>query len=180
MKFKTFLQEVNDSSELDRKYAVWIEKNGHHLYRTDIKDGVVSPAESYNTKIKFKGRLDQWKVPAGLTYAETINAVSLQDYVFDECKDLPDVEKLFIHDSQMNNLAGIEKLHRLKYIELYDVEVNCGLMRLFKVPNLQEAYLSGSIGEEPARIIEKHLKDHNIAECMDELIEAGFKEYAKL
>lgn len=62
-----------------------------------------------------------------------------------------------------------------------DNTLNCGLLSLLKITKLK--YLVGNWSSDLGKaleIVRDHLRaDRDVAECMDDLIEAGLKEYAK-
>jgi hypothetical protein len=73
-------------------------------------------------------------------------------------------------------------LHTL-WVKQCEVADNCGMLSLLKTDSIGEfkARSCGEKVEKAAAIVAKHLADkQDVAECMDELIEAGLKEYAKL
>lgn len=86
------------------------------------------------------------------------------------------------------SLKGIERLTKLKHITLEAANASTvatgGLLRLLKCPSLDDIFINMTYVEQRTRaalrIINKHLKDKNIPECQQELIEEGFEEYAKL
>jgi hypothetical protein len=59
------------------------------------------------------------------------------------------------------------------------------MLTILKAPALEKVWINADAKIDPRafaafRILNNHLESKNIADCMDELIEAGLKEYAKL
>ena len=105
--------------------------------------------------------------------------------------DWPTAEYITAGEFTLKSLAGIERFPKLKALRLNAnkvTDIQCGLMRLLKCPALgifrihlyDESSDVSDKFDKALDIIDKHLETKDIAECMDELIEAGFKEYAKL
>jgi hypothetical protein len=104
----------------------------------------------------------------------------------------PNARGIELRHCYVKSLAGIEKLSNLKRLfwTYSGSDAPFGVLGLLKLPNLIEIKFTFQMdpndireGEEAQvalEIVNKHLKDKNVAECMDELIEAGLKEYAKL
>jgi hypothetical protein len=129
----------------------------------------------------------------GLTEYTRLN-VALSDYdgtsSIDNFHNWPKVQFLRIEGFVLKSLAGIENtpLRTLRFIFNKIDELQCGLLRVLKCPeltglkiNLHDESMEVSDGiDAMTEIIEKHLENHDIAECIDELIEAGFKQYAKM
>jgi hypothetical protein len=90
----------------------------------------------------------------------------------------------------VTTLEGIEKQPCEElFIDIQDEQsLKCGVLRLMKCPNLRyininviaPSYDNDSDASKINDIINKHLPNKDLADCMDELIEAGLKEYAKL
>jgi hypothetical protein len=108
-------------------------------------------------------------------------------------KEAPNSRELELRHCYVKSLAGIEQLTNLKriYWTYSGNDAPFGVLRLFKVPNLTEIKTiyhvdpkdirKGEYGQYALEIVNKHLKgDRSVADCMDELMEAGLKEYAKL
>jgi hypothetical protein len=91
----------------------------------------------------------------------------------------------------ITTFEGIEKqqIENL-YIDFHDKNsLKCGVLRLMKCPRLSYVHMAAVDADghhddvrirKLNEIINKHLKNKDVAECMDELMEAGLKEYAKL
>lgn len=95
------------------------------------------------------------------------------------------IEHLSLSATIVKTLKGIEDLHYLTSFSVsHNTEFNCGLLRLLKCPVLTYVGNSGKDVDKKLQdaldIIKKHLKDKNIPECQQELIEEGLQEYAKL
>jgi hypothetical protein len=103
-------------------------------------------------------------------------------------QNVPDCRTVHLWDCKVDSFSGIEKLEGCRRLALSRRVNNhkpIGLLRLLKMPSLALVDFDRFIDDEQAsltmsHIINKHLKDKDISECMDELIEAGLKEYAKL
>jgi hypothetical protein len=119
-------------------------------------------------------RVDYKDVPKELIPQLLLNAHSVG---FRDCE----VPKFSTLASGLTEIVGFS---------VHDCNFDGGLMGLFKFPKLQWVNVSGIInGKEYTMqmtnkiggIMKKHLSsnERDIAECMEELIEAGFKELAK-
>jgi hypothetical protein len=147
---------------------------------------------------------DQWEFGPGVAYHGTHGAeefsVEFTDCHIDDFSTLPACTQsiAFMGDEftcKVNSLKGLEHLKELEsfYIDSEAaVEFRCGLMSLFRLPKFKYISQSSSIKNHNRKslsalqIIEPYLHGRSgkmkgdVAECMDELIEAGLKEYAKL
>jgi hypothetical protein len=116
-----------------------------------------------------------------------IDKVNFFRTTVNDFQNVPDCQVIAFWDCKVESLSGIEKLkgcRRLTLVRRVNNHKPIGLLRLLKMPSLTLVDFDRFIEDEQAsltmsHIINKHLKDKDIADCMDELIEAGFKEYAK-
>lgn len=128
----------------------------------------------------------------GLIRVDTIRVMGeyANPGVIDGFANWPNVEGyLDLNQCKIESLAGVEKfsLEEIEFRLINTDDLNCGLLRLLKCPHLISIEASSLRGSEKElddlddafNILEKHLKSKDITECMDELIEAGFKKYAK-
>jgi hypothetical protein len=119
-----------------------------------------------------------------------INSADRGRVVIDGFDKWPKADFLTIHGCEIESLAGIEKLE-LEEFDLHLIthdDLKCGLLRLLKCPHLMRAYVVALIGTDTedddlakaVSIIDEHLPTKDIAEAMDEMMEAGLKRYAKM
>lgn len=110
--------------------------------------------------------------------------------IIDDFEQFPKmVPKLSMTDMvTIKSFRGIDKLTKLRVISI-DTEsmiVDCGLLRLLKIPSLKRIVLNRRDDtknkfDSAMSIVFKHFEgDREVAECQQELIEAGLQEYAKL
>jgi hypothetical protein len=118
---------------------------------------------------------------------QIINSQSASDFWIHNFNDFPNVNWIVTDRVRIRSLEGIDKLTNLRAIDFDDDKFTGGLLRLLKIPKLKKftwymtATTHNSKLHQALKIVEKHFRnDKDIAECMDELIEAGLKEYAKL
>jgi hypothetical protein len=125
-------------------------------------------------------------------YGSAISASNGTTIIVDDFKEFPDCEFLNLWKGvEILSFEGIEN-NIITEIGLYDgIHIRCGLLRILKMPHLKIFKMHADGGAFDAKpldkklaqaveIVRKHLKTKDISECMDELIEAGLKEYAKL
>jgi hypothetical protein len=107
---------------------------------------------------------------------------------------LPSFEKIpvsarevFLKGVEIKSFVGLKALSGIKLISIIDCDVRCGVLRLLKdTAGPLELHLvapKNDKGGHALSIVKKYLENRSsgdIADCMDELIEAGLKEYAKL
>jgi hypothetical protein len=98
---------------------------------------------------------------------------------------LPNVHMLTLSSCKFKSF----KLNPMQLNEVTDIsfrldtEITSGLLGILKLPKLKSIFndhLDSAKLKTALDIIKKHLGTKDISECMDELIEAGLKEYAKL
>lgn len=98
---------------------------------------------------------------------------------------LPNVKELCFGDCDFTSLKlDPHKFSKLTHLRLINgTTVKGGLMSLFTLPKFQDISANRFLQDEnlfkAIQIINHHLKDKNAAECIDELMEAGLKEYAR-
>lgn len=95
--------------------------------------------------------------------------------------------EIFLKDLEIKSFDGLKGLPNIKKISIIECDVSCGVLRLLKdTTQLVELHIvadDNDKGGQALKIVKKYLENRKIgdvADCMDELIEAGLKEYAKL
>lgn len=152
----------------DLKPSSYKEKIGTHPTRFALVDGL-----SLNSTDGMPDNLDECNVsrnPIGSINELPTNCKKISA-VYCDIESLKDIhkriqycEKLYLAGNPIkSNILGLLKIRGLKDVSLGD--------RL----NQQ-----GSDLMEIAKIIKKYLGNGDIVDCQDELIDAGFKDYAKL
>jgi hypothetical protein len=117
--------------------------------------------------------------------------LSLRDNKLLDINHLPSlVETMYLDNTDITNLKGIGRdyIKSAQYISLVNCpDLKSNILGLLSVKNLE--HLASHTSFKPdanveldsvIRIIRKHLETKDILECQEELIEAGFKEFAKL
>ena len=95
-----------------------------------------------------------------------------------------DWEHGLIYIEKGDSLKGIEKLVSLcdsvSFDDCHNLET--GLLNLMKIPKKVTVYFDGIPTKAPwIKIVTKHLMgERNLLDCKEELMNAGYKEYAKL
>jgi hypothetical protein len=92
---------------------------------------------------------------------------------------------IYIHDNQIVTLEGIQKTSFNKSngtVVLYGNPIKSNILGLLLVKNMSNIQFNKEdIGAQALQIVQQNLlKNKDILECQEELIEAGLKEYAKL
>jgi hypothetical protein len=105
--------------------------------------------------------------------------------IVNDFQDFPDVDYLGLN-CIVKSFKGIEKLKRCKTLELdFFLKFDGGILSLLKFDGNIHGIAEGEFQDEKVdkamKILGRHINGNkNIADCMDELMEAGLKEYAKL
>lgn len=105
--------------------------------------------------------------------------------VIDDWSQFFDAEEIYLHGRcQIKSWNGLEKI-KVDKLEMFDVDedsdIDCGMLKLFKT-SIKKLDLETKNKEmsRAAKIVAKHIQgERNIADCMDDLIAAGLKKYAK-
>lgn len=99
----------------------------------------------------------------------------------------PDYANLFTFcDNKITSLAGMGKkfLKKCSVIKFRDNPIKSNILGLLIVKDLQSIFwsFSGPKGKQsPFALLENHLvRDKDIMDCQEELIQAGYKDFAKL
>jgi hypothetical protein len=133
---------------------------------------------------------DKWNINPGASGVQ----VYLTDITIPNVNCLPrQTTQLFLsgaHKVVIGSLSGLkERLPNLEslHAKTLGLQLHGGVLCLLKHPNLKKIFFPSSMAPERANdslralyIVSKHLESKDVSECMDELIEAGLKEYAKL
>jgi hypothetical protein len=98
---------------------------------------------------------------------------------------LPNVKEYAFGDCELTSLKldphRFSNLTHLRFIN--GTKIHGGLMSFLTLPKLQSVTANRFLEDErlfkALEIVNKHLEHRDVPECMDELMEAGLKEYAK-
>jgi RNA recognition motif-containing protein len=201
MKLQELLQEDLQSQEIQKWLGDWSISSFRILDEVSLNKSNIN--EIFNDKtLKVVDGLESIDL-----YTNTINStfswpfakyfpsnmeLSIQGSsnkpgIIENFKDFPDVHNLFIlRYIDIKSLDGFENT-KITFLNLEHLktDIECGLLRLLKSKHLQIVKPPKFGGEDlkhALTIVDKHLSggDGNIPDCMDELIEAGLKKYAKL
>ena len=82
---------------------------------------------------------------------------------------------------EKDELKGIDKKLQCQWLNIMDFKkLNSGLLSLFGMKNIRDIQ-TGYQGFEVINILNKHLKgERDVLACQEEMIAAGFKQYARL
>lgn len=121
------------------------------------------------------------------------SSVRAEKYTVNDFSQIPNVKIVTLIDCDIKSLKGIEKLTKLESIIFQSVDLSnklkCPLLRLFKIPKIKNVYfLEHALPEKLVDVMYKFLPNGrgavqavgSLPECQQEMIEAGFQEYAKL
>jgi hypothetical protein len=151
-------------------------------------EGDVLRIDFYIKTIFVSGSKNKANPPVHLdTIPNSLSALHLSDLKIDESYFI-DVKNVTILRCEMPPLARlVHVMSTVEKLELMQMKIDGGVLSLFKCPKLKEVVIMDNSSPNKERfaqlssIMTKHLSsaDRDITECMDELIEAGLKEYAK-
>jgi hypothetical protein len=206
MKFKDFLkedvteQDIKEFEKFTKDFHVqtvidWIsyETDPKFSDRKDINEIIHDPelmSKVTNLQI-FPGRIREFYWPKCLkdfSGAILLNSEHPEDpgMIVKSFDDFPtSSHRIGFSRVVFEGTRGIERLTQLKdiYFRVFCQFNNCGLLWLLKSKAKQiDLFVNRDESFSAAfKIVKKHFDgDRDIVECMDELIEAGLKEYAKL
>jgi hypothetical protein len=124
------------------------------------------------------------KEVSSVFYLETLGNNEGDGIIITNFKNLPYAKKFEFGDVEIKSFEGINKNEQLRELNFADAKCHCGLLSLLKVKSLESIFTWSGVDKNLSKafdIIKKNLDEgRDIADCMDELIEAGLKEYAKL
>lgn len=196
MKFKEFLNETASEAEVQKylkdfrieslKATVGKSKDAEAIEK--VANGESNDLEIGARNLNGKGPVFSWpfaKSPKPLDQLSIGMGTGAGAIItIENCEEFMDTDFLNLHRQVIiKSLKGIENLHSLDHIGFFMEKKNlqCGLLRLFKCPNLTSIIFSGSAYYGLEDVMMELLKgDKDIIECQDALINAGFEEYAKL
>lgn len=119
----------------------------------------------------------------------TISIQTQETFTVDGFEGMPSCNKLDLVGAEVKSWDGIEKMINLEQLHLGDDTTfdDTRLLKILKAPKLQSIAYNTSIPydlredeDKAIEIINKHLKDKDIAKCVDELHDEGLEEFAKL
>jgi hypothetical protein len=136
-------------------------------------------------------------IPAELIewYLPRLDSVAYEDATLEADSKLVNMGVKSISLSGRPKVNSLKPLLALDSVENLTLSVaifypdywNTGVLALLKMPHLKVINLLTKPSSGPSKdlykalkIVQKHLEAKDISECMDELMEAGLKEYAKL
>jgi hypothetical protein len=128
----------------------------------------------------------EYEEPDGVDWGEVI--ISLQSFKLSNLKGMPSAPKVAFDDCNLVSLEGIERCmaEQVSFIRCNANMNPVGLLRVLKARNVKRFVISDSFGlganvaNQLHKIMNRHLESRSIADCMDDLIEAGFKDFAKM
>jgi hypothetical protein len=159
-------------------FRKWLEPNSMKL-KAEIKNMKMF-AEHPSTELTW---------PFDKVVAPTFRLEALGDnegdgIIVTNFKNLPHAREFDFGDVEIKSFEGVNENDKLVGLNFNNVKCQCGLLRLLKVKSLEKISVWGSADKNLAKaigIIRKNLDEgRDLPDCMDELIEAGLKEYAKL
>jgi hypothetical protein len=193
MKFKEYLREDVSREEVEDWFRLWT-KGTQKEFNGWLKDGKIDPKWAV---------CDVWATEPGQKFDPPMPTSwwpDLRDFsitihwggktvwsIIPNFQKMPNSETILLSSIEIESFKGIEKLSRLKSLEFGDgvCRIKSGMLTILKAPALEKVWINADAKIDPRafaafRILNNHLESKNIADCMDELIEAGLKEYAKL
>lgn len=201
MKLKEILKETD--SKLTQADLAWVSSHCHAVELYAIIDDAFSAGNNLAARfeqdlvtfsvpwkllIKFKAT-EEINVPKGV--ASIIQNLGIDArsilYIGGKLTDPSQIAApdhcvfLRLEHMEIDSLKFPSSL-RVKKLVIGSSELNCGLLSLLKT-NIEHVRINGTSFElaQASKIVDKHLSgDCDIAECSEELIDAGLEEYAKL
>jgi hypothetical protein len=162
-KIKLFLNLTKDSITIDVLEMKSSDCNTPNL--ENISEKIIS-------EVKYCGENMKFKIEEHIYVQLSSEGVPTAPISFEE---------IVLDANKNDTLTGIEKNIKAFTLYLRQCEhISGGVLSLLKMTDVTEVYLEGT-NCGWMEIVQKHLDgDGDILECQEELIEAGFKEYAKL
>jgi len=168
----------------------FLDKFNNKRYRESALDDIV------DGKIKLKSWVDELNIdcshgfdipPDAWQYRE-FEYVHFHSGNFDinfvpPCKNLMVTSGCTVKNLRVRNDISTDALEFVSFNHLEPNAFQCGLLGLLKWPALKEVRgisIPTKEMREALKIVQKHLKDRDTLECQNELIDAGFEEWAKL
>jgi hypothetical protein len=206
MKLKDILNEQTSPEDANindwiRKEVVYAAHTGDDVENPYAMNGVITCREAFNhegedgygMELQFQAlsRKATWHPPIdniNRAFAE-VDTLTLENYTLNDLTRIGNgVQFLSIDSCDVKSLKGASNLKHLKELTFNEkvfTESNAfGMLSLLKAPKIYRVYIHPtSVDDKWSKLIEiinSHLKTKDIADCMDALIDAGFKEYAKL
>jgi hypothetical protein len=138
-------------------------------------------------------KTDKWEPPAYDPNVLFTNVAQLKIEGFHEVQNLKaiaakSIEKLEIDGSEILSWDGIKGFTGLKILQLndrtFENSAPLPIITLIRLPMIEHFEVLSILDDNETllklvRIVKKYLPSKNVADCMDELMEAGLKEYAK-
>jgi hypothetical protein len=173
-----------------------------------LNTGLVMPNDNGSSFIQFVGKAQSevFDPPFGPNdYTDhAIRSLCLQGFKITDLSRIPPLERLILEYADIKSFNGahwidtltirdstVESFDSIVALEVETIEFSgnnqlesTGVLKLLKNIHLKKILVHATethteLGKV-MKIVGSHLKDKNIPDCMDELIEAGLKEYAKL
>jgi hypothetical protein len=170
--------------------------------------GLVIPSDHFASFIQFgcKTQNEPFDPPFGPNHytSDAVRSVCLLGFKIENLSKVPPLELLLLEDADVKSLKNGQRIDRLMFLNskiesfdsIADLEVEIiqlagtnkleltGVLKLLKNVHLKKIIVNDSethseLGKVMG-IVDDHLEDKNIPECMDALINAGFKDFAKM
>jgi hypothetical protein len=179
--------------------------NGKAAYNKSIESGKKADfgaqlKSTSDVRLVFsflRSPITECPIPADLIawYLPKLESVAYEDATFEADSKLVNMSVKSISLSGSPKVNSLKPLLALDSVEeltfstaiYYPDAWKTGVLTLLKMPHLKKIKLLGQPSSDSSKalraaldIVQKHLTEKDISECMDELMEAGLKEYARL
>lgn len=180
-KFKVSGCERGNATKVISQRTKLVDKSGTK-FLPDIAYVMILPRVNYETFYwpfdDMRGKL----LRAGDLWGQN-GSVTLENF-----KEVPNGFTGYSFSARLGSFAGIEYITSMEQLNLHILPGFAGgVLKLLKVPNLRAIIISDQQlneknvdFEKAIEIVQRHLQNKNVPECQQELIEAGFEQFAKL
>ena len=189
------LKEILAGEAAEDAFYDWLDDNlqpwigSIHKPHLDYEDGKVRVGASHRSdfsraSIIFKNK-SRWNPPVESNNWNTadIRDIYLEQYSMQNFDKVPNVEFISLKNVMLDSFRGVEKLTNLEHFRMespLSKSLPKNILRLYKNTSLQVVDLDGVYPAKLIEIFDKHFDERDITEAIDEMIEQGYKEYAKL
>lgn len=135
----------------------------------------------------------KYECPINANSWTNINRAEIKGFVIDDFTNIPNIKSISIYCTVeswkgLGKLDALEELHINTWMRTYECSLPSTMLGVMRAPNLKKLTVDTSVimpmqprARKALRTVAKAIEDQwSLLECMEQLIQIGLQEYAKI